>query len=1251
MTTFGFGTLVRFVPFMLWVSAYPQHVAAQVAYKLEHLTPKNGLSYRWTLDVTQDSSGHIWIATFDGLNRYDGHRFDTYFLEVDDELGFSSRQYRQVDCLPGNEVRVTTASGLMIRFDRKSGRFEPIKGAAGNAYSVKVRPLYTTNSGYEWCLLGENKTAREWLARMTTAGRFDTILELGPHSMIQKQVTALDDGNRFWGRSNDTYYIFDPKARTQALHRFDAIPGVRVAHPSLPIDGLGRLWYPGPGGNFRFFSLPPNIPVGQWEQYRLDNKGNFWVWSHDKRTYRYEVSSGQTDYFGVFDFWEYDLNSPFEDQEGTIWIPHFYGVTKLVRQRRLFENFLNVPLNALGAAPGGTSVSDMVEGDNGSVFVKLADRRWVLLRPGTTVAEPVAANMSSISAEDSAVLHQTADLLQLDPKHLMEAYYWDRGNGFVWCSTQPSMGVTRVDLKTKTRRYFALMKSPHHLFSLLPLGNHLWIGTDDGLYRLGLGDSSVRRYTTKEGLPHNTIYTMLPDGNNLWLGTHDGLCRFDAQRGATQNYYTEDGLTHNEFNRHSALKTRNGKLYFGGLNGVNAFFPAELEVAPARFRPRVHLTRLSRFDNLRDTMLLVNYPTEGPAIRLLATDRSVAFEFFLSSFQNPAQNKYLYYLDGLETPWANQTNDGRATYPFLPPGHYVFRVKASGPFGNWAANEIALPVEMPQVWYLRWWACLGYALAALGGGVFWYRFRLRRHLERREALRLRELDEVKNKLYTNITHEFRTPLTVILGMTEQLTTAPDPVNTGMEQKLDTIRRNGEGLLLLVNQMLDLAKLESGKLSLHLVQADIIQFLRYVTGSFQSFAEHKNIVLQFQSDLRHVVMDLDKERLQHVLSNLLSNAIKFTEPGGQVHVHAARAGERFVIRVRDTGIGIPAEKLPRIFDRFYQVDDSRTRKGEGTGIGLALVRELVRLMGGDIGVESRLGAGSEFVVSLPVAQKAPLTADAQGPFRQERAVPESPTLLWEEPADTRLPLLLIVEDNADVAEYIRSCLDGQFRILHAANGLEGIEKAVDEIPDIVLSDVMMPEKDGFEVVQTLRGDDRTNHIPVVLLTAKADIASKLEGLERGADAYLPKPFHPKELQLCLRNLLERQRRLQEKFSGRDFASLHPSTPEEPADPQHVFLQKAAAAVLVRLDDAAYGNEELSREMTMSESQLNRKIKALTGKTLSLFIRSVRLREGMKLLANTDLTVSEIAYSVGFTDPAYFSRTFSAEFGKAPSAFRN
>ncbi len=524
------------------------------------------------------------------------------------------------------------------------------------------------------------------------------------------------------------------------------------------------------------------------------------------------------------------------------------------------------------------------------------------------------------------------------------------------------------------------------------------------------------------------------------------------------------------------------------------------------------------------------------------------------------------------------------------------------------------------------------------------------------AVRLQELDTFKSRLYTNITHEFRTPLTVILGMAQQASEKPQE---SLQEGMTLITRNGQNLLNLVNQILDLSKLESGNLSLHYQQGDVVNFVEYILESLHSLAQSKGVQMHFLSDMEVLTIDFDQTRLQQVVTNLLSNAIKFTPKGGHIYLSLHTQKEALVLKVKDNGAGIPPDKLPLIFDRFYQVDDTATRHGEGTGIGLTLTKELVELMGGKITVQSPApdGVGTEFSVSLPIHQNAEM-----GPAKLPAPLMTAPsfsdemaaTQTTESPLSPNpdLPLLLLIEDNTDVAMYIKACLEGRYTIEWAANGAIGIERALETIPDIIISDVMMPEKDGYEVCQTLKNDERTSHVPIVLLTAKADVQSKLEGLGVGADAYLSKPFLKEELFIRLEKLVELRRRLQEKYAGKDFVAFSREAPAPAmSSPDDVFLKRATSFILADLDDAEFGNEELARKMIMSESSLNRKMKALTDKTLSLFIRSVRLQQGKILLQTTDLNISEIAYSVGFTDPAYFSRIFSQEFGAAPSKFNN
>lgn len=517
-----------------------------------------------------------------------------------------------------------------------------------------------------------------------------------------------------------------------------------------------------------------------------------------------------------------------------------------------------------------------------------------------------------------------------------------------------------------------------------------------------------------------------------------------------------------------------------------------------------------------------------------------------------------------------------------------------------------------------------------------------------EKQRVVELNEMKTRFYTNITHEFRTPLTVIMGMTEQIKGSPQATNL--------IKRNSKNLLRLINQLLDLSKLESGKLQLQLIHGNIVTYLQYLTESFHSMAEAKNISLTFFSEEATIEMDYDEEKIQHIIYNLLSNAIKFTPKDGKTIFHISQVQQKkqdyLKMALKDSGPGIAPEKLPYIFDRFYQADDSSTRTQEGTGIGLALTKELVVLMDGEISVKSEPNAGTTFSVLLPILRELPLSNKPSAPSRIEvepvidatLEIPDESPLI----SDTSLPILLIIEDNKDVLLYIQQILAANYQVYTAENGAEGVRQAMELIPDIIISDVMMPIMDGYEVCENLKQDERTSHIPIVLLTAKATQDDRIRGLKYGADAYLAKPFDKEELLIRLEKLVELRRQLQSKYAQ---TLLDDPSPEPRNTMEDEFLQKVRAVVQDHLHDSHFNVPQLADLLHLSHIQLYRKLKALLDQTPSQFIRTTRLQKAAELLKNPELNISEIAYDVGFSDPNYFSRAFQQTFGKSPSDFRN
>lgn len=823
---------------------------------------------------------------------------------------------------------------------------------------------------------------------------------------------------------------------------------------------------------------------------------------------------------------------------------------------------------------------------------------------------------------------------------------------------------------------------------------NLWVLTMvQGIMKLNPTTGQIKKYNqSNSNIPTNHVHAIkqAPDGR-IWLTSPSALIEFDPESEFFYEYGASHGMRISHLNFFTTFINKAGKVYFGGAGGFHAYLPPKVSSAQQQSGPTLRITgfKIANEPVVPAPDGLLRRPIWETAEIRLAHDQNVfAFTIACFDYQSPAGNRVEFMLENYDKKWRNDLRDGEVTYFNVPPGEYVFRVRGANSLGEWnrAGTQVRVVVRPP--WWQTTWAYLLYAALALGLTYGMYHFLLHRRLAQAEAERLKELDTVKTRLYTNITHEFRTPLTIISGMAEQIRENP---SEWLDEGLVLIKRNSARLLDLVNQMLDLAKLESGKMALHLQQGDVVRYLKYLVESFHSYAQGKGVQMHFLSDLDALSMDFDPERLQQIVGNLVSNAVKFTAAGGNVYldvrchgdVSRSANGQRppadapyLVIRVRDTGIGIPEEQLPYIFDRFYQATTpangenpltASAAHGGGSGIGLALTKELVKLMGGKIAAKSRPGEGAEFTVTLPVRRHseekpAPATLlledDTFPPFSFENQlnlppIPAAQPIVASTRAPSATPLILLAEDNADVVAYLASCLAGDYRLVVAKDGQEAIELATEQVPDLLVTDVMMPRKDGFEVCRTLRADTRTSHIPIVMLTAKADMDSKLEGLEHGADVYLSKPFHKKELRLRIRKLLEMRQKLQQHYlaaAGLNAGAAAPKDPPPVPGAEDKFVRKVREIVDTHLDDSAFDVEQLCRAMAMSHSQLHRKLSALTGLAATKFIRHVRLSKAQELLRDETLTVAAVAYDTGFSDPSYFGRVFRQEFGVSPQEWR-
>lgn len=867
------------------------------------------------------------------------------------------------------------------------------------------------------------------------------------------------------------------------------------------------------------------------------------------------------------------------------------------------------------------------------------------------------------------------------PQSIQTKAIYESANGTVWLST--TQGLVEMTPAASQKVTFRLRQSgganqlsSNAILSVLddPAApqHFLWVCTNGGgLNKMDKRTGLCIRYTKQNGLPDDVVYGVLPDNNgNLWMSTNFGISRFNPAKNYFRNYTAaEDGLQDNEFNTASFFKHPDGRLMFGGINGISVFNPKDF--APDTSFAPVFFTELkvnNQVVNVRDSSGILKEALEQTnVLPLLYNQNFLTLSFAALDFKQMGKSNYYYKMEGVDADWVFGGQRTEVSYPNLSPGTYTLSVANINEAGDRNPHPAVITFEISPPWWRSWVAYFLYALTVGGLAYRYFQFRLRRiklqnelHFKEKEAQQLQALDELKNRFFNNVTHEFRTPLTLIIEPARQLLKSNDGV---VKSQAGIIYNNSNRLLELVNQLLDIAKLEDGKLNLHFVEGDLLLIVRDIFDFFAPLAQTKRLTLVWDCSLSRLEGVNDRQLLEKVTYNLLSNAVKFTPEGGTITLKIVIAGaSQWQLSVADTGIGIAPEQLPHIFDRFYQADSSHTRRSEGTGIGLALVKELLNLINGTIEVHSTVNKGTQFRLTLPVyaiPQAVPLT-----PYSGETDLPTdlaSYSIPNEKPGteadENTRSIVLVAEDNAEMRQYLRMVLQqGGYTVLEAANGALGVELAMEYIPDLIISDIMMPEKDGYELTELLKNNLMTSHIPIVLLTAKGKPESKLEGYRRGADAYLPKPFHTEELLIRMQQLLEVRRALQQKYALQTAATDLPATQnaQEEETPELSPLDVAFMARIYQYMEENLNSEQLSienltREFAMSRSQLFRKITTLTGVTPARLVRNYRMNTAYRLLQeDKKVQISEVMLAVGFDDPKYFARVFREYFHVSPQS---
>jgi len=795
----------------------------------------------------------------------------------------------------------------------------------------------------------------------------------------------------------------------------------------------------------------------------------------------------------------------------------------------------------------------------------------------------------------------------------------------------------------------------------------LLLATTNGLYE---GAKSNNKYTfTKAPLPGNPYITALEEDKlgRLWLATYDGLFFYDRAKRFSLLFRKEDGLPSSKSTPATGSTQIGGVMAFGNEEGLVVFDPLSLRISADKPHPVITQLKInnrlpitSSQQGEPDAFVLSDNITTLKQLTLRHTHNILTLEFSAMDFAAPEKNQYRYKLlgfdeDWVQTDWKNRT----ATYTNLHAGTYVFKVMASNSDGIWSDYESSLAITvLPPPWK-TWWAYLCYSLLlttllfqARRNIIQKERLNAKLKLEHLELEKAKEVDRLKSSFFTNISHEFRTPLTLIQGPV-QLLMEQFSNNAKVKERLILIQNNSNLLLKLINQLLELARLESGKLTIDMAQTDLNSFLRASLESFYIQASQKSISFHLQLPNKRYVAEFDKDKLETILINLIGNAIKFTGAGGTVSVlaevmhHDTDAGNgqsNLNVIIADTGIGIATEEHGRIFDRFYQVSESH--KEIGTGIGLTLVKELTELLSGSIELmTSKPGEGSKFRLVVPVILHG-IQEAMKSELKEEDFLDVSKNkdqLLADRDA---MPKILIVEDNSDLRSFIISAFEKKYTFIVAADGKEGYEKATQELPEIIISDLMMPEMDGIKMTSKLKRDLRTSHIPIILLTAKATEESKIAGLEIGADDYLTKPFNTDELILKVKNIIDSRVKIREKIRL-ELLKESPKIEAQSADEQ--FLLRVKDAILRHLNDEQLSVEKLADEIGISRSQLYRKVIALTGVSMNELIRNFRLQKAAQLLSQKWGPVSQIAFEVGFSNLSYFTKCFKEQFGTTPSEY--
>ena len=874
------------------------------------------------------------------------------------------------------------------------------------------------------------------------------------------------------------------------------------------------------------------------------------------------------------------------------------------------------------------------------------------------------------------------NLMNLDIRNVMvdsdDAVWVGSTTGLYKVTTKDFLTFSVVSFRDKMSEKLKNHKSTHTINTLYEAKNkEIWIGTDGaGLFSYNKKTDSLKWYINFKGLHEKSISSIVESNDGgIWLSGKKGITRLDLKNKTTFNYSIYDGLLGNDFNNNSVLKDENGVLYFGSYEGLNYFNPTNL--VKSKKQLPIYFTDLKLFNKsvgpLEKNSPLVKVISQTKKI-ILRHDQSVfTIDFIAVNYSFPARNEFAYYLEGFEDSWNYVGNKRSATYTNLAPGNYVFKVKTAEKNGVWSQKPLELRIEILPPWWKSSFAYLFYTLlllAAIYFGNQYYQNRFKQkqmiEFEKTKAVQIEKLNNKKLQFFTNISHEFRTPLTLILNpLGDIIKNYRSDLPEAVLKKLQTIQKSSDRLSRLINELMDFNQLQFNKMTLQLQQIEVVSFTREIVSYFDEEAFSRGILLEFESNKTALKDWIDPKMFEKIIFNVVSNAFKVTPDNGRITVKIVVNSElmpfplidggasypSFEVIVEDTGSGLDKKDIKKIFDRFYQVNNLNKAYYGSTGIGLEVVRGFVELHKGIIEVESELGVGTTFKLLFPVGKEFFNENEILlEEFKKEKKMSFTPKVEETEiqPEENqekqdRIYTILIVEDNVELRNYLKNELKKEYKVLVAENGQVGLELALQKLPDLILTDVIMPVMSGLELCKSIKADLKTSHIPLMMLSAKALVKDRLEGIDSGADMYLSKPFDMDILRSSLVQLINSRQIMFNKF----YNGITPKAKEKTTTLDNDFIKNVLKYINENISEPELSVEELASKVFLSRSQLYRKIKTLTGVSVNEFIRNVRLEKAKELIELGNDNITEISYKVGFSSPSYFTKCYKDKYGYLPT----